>query len=96
MYNRAIHKTLWNNIEQLMRKKNIVACSDISNELEKDEILRDYLTVKQCEVLEVTQSIPEEVTKIVNEHPKLLKFTGTSTGTSSGDAFLIATAMFTS
>jgi len=38
-YNRAVHKTLWSNIEQLIKSKQIVVCSDISNEVKKNEEL---------------------------------------------------------
>ena len=43
-------------------------------------------------VLEIDDDIQNNVRKIVTENPKMIEFTGKS-GTSSGDAFLIATAM---
>jgi len=92
-YNRAIHKTLWSKIEQLIKSKQIVVCTDISNEIKKNEELgEDYLVNKQCEVLEATQNIQDKVIEIVNKYPEMLKFKE-GPGQSSGDAFLIATAI---
>ncbi|MDR2590353.1 MAG: DUF4411 family protein [Oscillospiraceae bacterium] len=91
-YNRTIHKTLWNNIEQLIKGKEIIVCAEISNEIKKDDTLGDYLSLNQCEVLEATESIQAKVVEIVNKCPHLLNFKK-GTGKSSGDVFLIATAM---
>jgi len=91
-YNRTIHKTLWNNIELLIQNKEIVVCSEISNEIKKDDTLGDYLSFNQCEVLDATEDIQMKVAEIVNKCPELLNFKK-GTGKSSGDVFLIATAI---
>lgn len=59
------------------------------DEVEDDE-LKLWLQQNGCEVLDVDSIIQQYVTKIVNEHPELLSFSNIK---SSGDAFLIATAM---
>ena len=65
----------------------IVICSDIKEEVE-DDALQPW--IRQCTILEVDSVVQQYVTKVVNEHPDLLSFTNMK---SSGDAFLIATAM---
>ena len=81
--------TLWQNIDEMVRLKAIVICSEIMDEVEDDE-LKLWLQQNGCEVLDVDSIIQQYVTKIVNEHPELLSFSNIK---SSGDAFLIATAM---
>jgi hypothetical protein len=73
----------------MVRLKAIVICSEIMDEVEDDE-LKLWLQQNGCEVLDVDSIIQQYVTKIVNEHPELLSFSNIK---SSGDAFLIATAM---
>jgi len=80
---------LWQNIDELIKSKVIVICSEIMDEVE-DEELKLWLQQKGCEVLEADAVVQHNVSIIVNEHPKLLNFTNMK---SSGDAFLIATAM---
>ena len=91
-YIRTVHQTLWKNIEQLIKNKEIVVCTEISNEMKKDDTLDKYLTFNQCEVLEATESVQEKVIEVVNSFPHLLNFKK-GTNKSSGDAFLIATAI---
>jgi len=86
---RSVYRTLWQNIEALIKSKDIVICSEIKDEVE-DEALIIWLQMNGCEVLEADSDIQRNLTKIVNEHPELLNFTNMK---SSGDAFLIATAM---
>jgi len=88
-YRRSVYGTLWQNIDSLLKSKDIVICSEIKDEVEDDE-LKTWLQKNECEVLEVDAAIETNVSRIVNEHPKLLNFANMK---SSGDAFLIATAM---
>lgn len=70
---------------------SIVTCSEIFEEI-KDKEIKEWISSQQCTVLEIDDDIQNNVRKIVTENPKMIEFTGKS-GTSSGDAFLIATAM---
>jgi predicted regulator of amino acid metabolism with ACT domain len=88
-HRRKVYKTLWENVDLLIEAKEIVICSEIRDEIDDEELL-SWLQMKRCEVIEVDNNIQHYVTKIVNEHPELLNFTNMK---SSGDAFLIATAM---
>lgn len=89
LYRRNVYRTLWENIELLMRSKEIVVCSEIKDEIEDKEILL-WLRKNKCEILEPDYEIQRLVTKIVNEFPQLLDFAKVK---SSGDAFIIATAI---
>ena len=50
------------------------------------------MQLHRCVVLEIDDDVQFNVRKIVTEHPEMIEFTGGG-GTSSGDAFLLATAM---
>jgi len=88
-HRRTVYKTLWKNIDRLVKSKDIVICSEIEDEVE-DDGLKLWLQLNGCAVLEVDAEVQQNVSKIVNEHPRLLNFANMK---SSGDAFLIATAM---
>ena len=88
-HRRSVYSTLWKRIDDLVKSKVIVVCSEIMDEVE-DEKLQLWLQQNGCEILNADAAIQQNVSKIVNEHPKLLDFTNMK---SSGDAFLIATAM---
>lgn len=88
-HRRNVYNNLWKNIDKLIRSKVIVVCSEIIDEVE-DKELKLWLQRNGCEVLEVDIVVQNNVSIIVNEHPALLSFTNMK---SSGDAFLIATAM---
>lgn len=86
---RRVYKGLWQRIDDYIKDQIIVTCSEIESEI-KDKDLLDWLHFQQCEILPITDEIQANVRKIVNEHPNLIDF---SKCKSSGDAFLIATAM---
>ena len=88
-HRRCVYKKLWDNIDDFLKKHIIVTCSEIESEI-KDPELVDWLHLQECCILPITDDIQEYVRKIVNEHPKLIDFNNCK---SSGDAFLIATAM---
>ena len=88
---RNIHKTLWERIENLIENQEIVTCTEIEEEVKADNEVGHWLQDHQCIILPIDDPIQINVRKIVTEHPKLISF-GIS-GSSSGDAFLIATAM---
>lgn len=86
---RRVYKGLWQRIDGYIKDQVIVTCSEIESEI-KDKELINWLHSQQCEILPITDEIQNNVRKIVNEHPALIDF---SKCKSSGDAFLIATAM---
>ena len=90
-HRRTVYKGQWEKIEESMRDKRIVTCSEVVDEV-KDKDISRWLLRQQCVVLDIDEDIQRNVRQIVTEHPKMIEFTGKS-GTSSGDAFLIATAM---
>lgn len=88
-HRRTVNRSLWENIDRLIREQKIVTCSEIRDEI-KDKDLAKWLKSLSCIILDVNEEIQENVVRIVTEHPKLVDFDKVK---SSGDAFLIATAM---
>ena len=88
---RTVYKGLWENIEECIVNSIIVTCSEVVEEI-KDKEIQEWLSNHQCRVLEIDDIVQQNVRKIVTENPKMIEFSGKS-GSSSGDAFLIATAM---
>jgi len=80
---------MWDRIGELIKNQSIVTCSEVTVEVEDEEI-RQWLARQDCVVLEIDDDIQHNVKKIVAEHPELIDFKNAK---SSGDAFLIATAM---
>jgi hypothetical protein len=89
---RQVHKSLWEMIEKSIQEQTIATCSEIEEEVKNDSIVGDWLGSKQCVILPIDDEIQRNVRRIVTEHPKMISFSG-GKGSSSGDAFLIATAM---
>lgn len=89
---RLVHRSLWEKIDQSVREEIIATCSEIEEEVEKDDIVGNWLSSHKCIILPIDDEVQRNVRKIVTEHPKMISFSG-GQGSSSGDAFLIATAM---
>lgn len=90
-HNRLVYKSKWSKIESYIKNHIIVTCSEVKEEI-GDKDIQQWLALHHCVVLEIDETIQENVRKIVTDNPRMIEFTGKS-GTSSGDAFLIATAM---
>lgn len=90
-HRRSVYRGLWERIEGHIRDHVIVICSEVKEEI-KDDTIKDWISQNNCLILDIDESIQINVRKIVTENPTMIEFTGKS-GTSSGDAFLIATAM---
>ena len=90
-HRRQVYKSLWNKIDDYIRRGVIVTCSEVAEEI-KDKSIKEWLHAQRCCILDIDTEIQLTVRKIVSENPKMIEFTN-GKGTSSGDAFLIATAM---
>lgn len=90
VHSRIVYKSLWEKIENLIDKQIIVTCSEILEEVRDDDI-HQWLC-KHCFALKIDNEIQKNVIKLVTDNPKMITFSGNK-GSSSGDAFLIATAM---
>ncbi|MDP3051820.1 MAG: DUF4411 family protein [Eubacteriales bacterium] len=89
LHRRIVNRSLWENIDSFIKEQKIVLCSEIRDEI-IDKNFSDWLNSQGCIILDVDEEIQENVIRIVTEHPKLVDFEKVK---SSGDAFLIATAM---
>lgn len=87
---RSVNRSMWNRIDECIRDGMIVTCSEISEEV-KDERIRQWLIQLQCHIIDLDDDVQANVRRIVTDNPKMIDFS--NSGSSSGDAFLIATAM---
>lgn len=88
-HRRTINKTLWRHIDELVQQKRIVTCSEIIEEVNDAGIKKWFLDL-HGEILPIDDEIQENVKKVVTSNPQLVDFKQMK---SSGDAFLIATAI---
>lgn len=89
---RLVHKSMWEMIEKYIGDQTIVTCSEIEEEVKNDDVVGNWLGSQRCIVLPIDETVQLNVRKIVTEYPRIISFSG-GQGSSSGDAFLIATAM---
>lgn len=88
-HRRSINKTLWQHIDALIEQQRIVTCSEIIEEVNDDD-LKKWFSGLQGVVIPIDNEIQENVRIVVTSNPQLIDFQKVK---SSGDAFLIATAM---
>lgn len=88
-HRRTRFKTLWKNIDELIKKSVIVTSSEIIDEVDDSDI-KNSLKLLRCVVIDVDEEIQENVAALLQKKPQLVDF---KQNKSSGDAFLIATAM---
>jgi len=89
-YPREVHQGLWAHIDELVRLKEIVTCGQIAREITGDGPAAKWVSESGIEIIAEDEDVQEKVKLVVNEHPELLNFKRVK---SSGDAFLIATAI---
>ena len=89
---RQVYKSLWQMIDKCIEEQTIITCSEIKEEVIKDDIVGKWIKNTGIVVAPIDAEIQRYVRKIVTENPKMINFTDRK-GSSSGDAFLIATAM---
>lgn len=89
LHRRCLYKRLWENIDELIKQECIVTCTEVKDEI-KDEDILAWLTSLNCTVLDIDDAIQRNVISVVTTKPELIDFKQVK---SSGDAFIIATAM---
>ena len=88
-HRRRTYAKKWEYIDSFVQQKIIVTCSEIREEI-KDEAIIKWLKDNNLIVLDIDDEIQCNVKKVVTSNPQLIDFKQVK---SSGDAFLIATAM---
>ena len=88
-HRRKINKTLWNKIDELIDQGKIVTCSEIIEEV-NDKDLKQWFDSLGGIIIPIDDEIQSNVKKVVTTNPQLIDFKQIK---SSGDAFLIATAI---
>lgn len=93
-YPRHIYVGLWEAIDDLVNRHEIVTCKQIASEVssgKNDDISKQWISNSGIVILEEDKLVQEKVKEVVNATPKLLRFK--TSHNSSGDPFIIATAM---
>lgn len=80
---------MWNKIDELIDQGKIVTCSEIIEEV-NDKDLKQWFDSLGGIVIPIDDEIQSNVRKVVTTNPQLIDFKQIK---SSGDAFLIATAI---
>lgn len=88
-HRRKIFRSQWEKIDELVERQEIVTCSETALEV-NDEVVKTWLRDHQCVILQIDDEVQTNVTRVVTQNPQLIDFRSCK---SSGDAFLIATAM---
>ena len=91
-YSRSVLKRFWGKTDEYIKNHIVVVCSEIDDEIRDPDIKKHFHSLYPT-VLEIDYTTQDLVRKIVTENPKMIEFTQNGKGSSSGDAFLIATAM---
>lgn len=88
-YRRKVYQSLWNKIDEMVQRQQIVTCSETASEVQDDDIKR-WMITQGMQVLPIDDEVQDNVREIVTTVNKnLVDF---KENKSSGDAFLIATA----
>lgn len=89
MFRRSVFKSQWASLDKMVKSEEIVTCSEIMEEVQ-DEIILTWMHNCSMKVLPLDEDIQNLVKKVVKKNTDLVDFKANK---SSGDAFLIATAM---
>ncbi len=88
-HRRKVYPSKWKRIDELVRRQEIVTCSEIAFEVQ-DQSIKEWMQRCQMLILPLDDEIQEIVKEVLRANTELVDF---KTGKSSGDPFLIATAM---
>ena len=91
-YRRTVFKGQWDKTDEHIANQTIVTCSEVESEIGDQEVMARFKKLNPV-VLPIDYEIQDNVRRIVTENPKMIEFTANGKGSSSGDAFLVATAM---
>ena len=86
-HRRSVYKQKWDNIDNLVKSEIIITCSEIAEEV-KDSELDAWM--HNITIVPIDDEVQENVKTVVSVNKQLIDFKNNK---SSGDAFLIATAM---
>ena len=89
MFRRNVLKSQWESLDEMVRTGKIVTCSEIKDEVQ-DESIKDWMENCSMIVLPLDAEVQGLVKTVVKTNKDLVDFKANK---SSGDAFLIATAM---
>ena len=70
---RNIYKGLWKRIDEYIKNKKIVICSEIEDEVQ-DKDIKDLLHSLECDVIPINDSVQHNVIKLVTENKDMISF----------------------
>jgi hypothetical protein len=88
-HRRTVYVKLWENIDMYVQDEIIVTCSEVKDEIRDEKIIK-WLSDNHCAIIDIDEIIQKNVIKVVTSNPRIIDFKKVK---SSGDAFLIASAM---
>lgn len=89
MFRRSVLRSQWAALDEMVRNEEIVTCSEIREEVQ-DESIKQWMIDCSMRVLPLDEEVQAHVRTVVKTNINLVDFKANK---SSGDAFLIATAM---
>ena len=88
-YRRTVLRSQWASLDEMVKREEIVTCSELKIEVQDKSIL-DWMEECGMRILPIDREVQEYVKQVVKTNKLLVDF---KLNKSSGDAFLIATAM---
>ena len=89
MFRRSVLRSQWAALDEMVQNEEIVTCSEIKEEVQ-DESIKQWMIDCSMKVLPLDEEVQAHVKTVVKTYTDLVDFKANK---SSGDAFLIATAM---
>lgn len=87
-----VFNPIWDNFEVLVDNENVISSTEIFDEL-KDDDIKIWAKKNHQVFVKPDKEIQGNVTSILIKHPNLINVSDTNKSSSSGDPFLVATAM---
>lgn len=89
MFRRSVFRSQWTALDEMVKNEEVVICSEIRDEVQ-DESIKQWMLECSMKVLPLDAEVQGHVKTVVKTNTELVDFKANK---SSGDAFLIATAM---
>ena len=90
--NKKTFKAIWDKFAEMLEEGKLISSIEIFDELQ-DEDLQEWIKPFKKAFKPLSQEVQANVTKILNEYPKIINVSKNKKSSSNGDPFLIATAM---
>lgn len=90
---KSIFAPIWNKISEMFENQTLLSSIEIFDEVRDTELKQWLKSYKKC-FLPLTEEIQRNASEILKDFPRMINVNkGQKAGSSSGDPFLVATAM---